>query len=180
MIVRQASPSDLDQIGRIYQDLKRDGMSDAQKAKLGFVQGRMDAAGMAKRLEKSLGALVAVDDDIVGAAFYDWTPQATDMQSPVIGLAQYVATHKLDPQRVIMYGPLAVADSASGRGVARALVDAVISAAKDNGATEVIAMVDTRNSRSMGLHEHLGFRIVHRYDYDSRPYLVYGRGVHED
>lgn len=55
---------------------------------------------------------------------------------------------------------IVVGESARGTGVGRAMYESVFERARERGASEVTAEVNTRplNARSIAFHEHLGFR----------------------
>lgn len=57
-----------------------------------------------------------------------------------------------------------VADSARGRGVGRALMEAVIASAAEGGIWTIHAGMFPENAASMALHDRLGFRPVGRFE----------------
>jgi L-amino acid N-acyltransferase YncA len=57
-----------------------------------------------------------------------------------------------------------VAGSARGRGVGRALMEAVIASAGDGGIWTIQAGMFPENAASLALHERLGFRLVGRFE----------------
>jgi len=57
-----------------------------------------------------------------------------------------------------------VADGARGRGVGRALMEALLADAKARGIWTVHAGMFPENAASVALHERLGFRVVGRFD----------------
>ncbi len=57
-----------------------------------------------------------------------------------------------------------VAESARGRGVGRALMEAVIASAREGGIWTIWAGMFPENEASVGLHERLGFRLVGRFE----------------
>ena len=84
---------------------------------------------------------IAVDEDekILGVAFAQLRKEA---------LSQRPSAH---------FEVLVVAESAQGRGVARALMAATEEAVKDRGATTLTLNVFRNNARARGLYRHLGF-----------------------
>ena len=57
-----------------------------------------------------------------------------------------------------------VAESARGRGVGRALMEAVVASAQATGIWTIHAGMFPENSASVGLHQSLGFRLVGRFE----------------
>jgi L-amino acid N-acyltransferase YncA len=57
-----------------------------------------------------------------------------------------------------------VAESARGRGVGRALMDAVVASAAEDGIWTIQAGMFPENAASLALHESLGFRFVGRFE----------------
>jgi L-amino acid N-acyltransferase YncA len=57
-----------------------------------------------------------------------------------------------------------VAESARGRGVGRALLEAVATSAADGGIWTLHAGMFPENTASLALHERLGFRVVGRFE----------------
>ena len=57
-----------------------------------------------------------------------------------------------------------IAESARGRGVGRALMEAVIASAEAGGIWTIQAGMFPENAASLALHERLGFRLVGRFE----------------
>ena len=57
-----------------------------------------------------------------------------------------------------------VAEDARGRGVGRALMEALIASARDRGIWTIQAGMFPENAPSLALHEGLGFRLVGRFE----------------
>ena len=57
-----------------------------------------------------------------------------------------------------------IAESARGRGIGRALMDALIASADAGGIWTIQAGMFPENAASLALHERLGFRLVGRFD----------------
>ncbi len=57
-----------------------------------------------------------------------------------------------------------VAESGRGRGIGRALMEAVIASAVDGGIWSIQAGMFPENAASVALHERLGFRLVGRFE----------------
>jgi len=57
-----------------------------------------------------------------------------------------------------------VAENARGRGVGRALMEAVLASAREGGLWTIHAGMFPENTASVALHERLGFRLVGRFE----------------
>ena len=61
-----------------------------------------------------------------------------------------------------------LAENARGRGVGRALMEAVLASAREGGLWTIHAGMFPENTASVALHERLGFRIVGRFEWIAR------------
>ena len=57
-----------------------------------------------------------------------------------------------------------IAESARGRGIGRGLMEALIAGAEAGGVWTIQAGMFPENAASLALHEHLGFRLVGRFE----------------
>jgi GNAT superfamily N-acetyltransferase len=64
---------------------------------------------------------------------------------------------------------LFVSPSFRGKGVAKNLMDNLLAAAKDDGATKVALQVDNENGAALALYQSMGFRMHHKFVYRVLP-----------
>ena len=64
---------------------------------------------------------------------------------------------------------LFVTPSFRGKGVAKNLMDNLLAAAKDDGATKVALQVDNENGAALALYQSMGFRMHHKFVYRVLP-----------
>lgn len=102
------------------------------------------------------GALIAVDDstgEIVGVNFYSDAPSDTQVKHPLTGVASSLQGFQEDgrideagyPIRFdnsMMYRPMAVADHASGKDLARKLIEGMVPIAQQRADARIISCVD--------------------------------------
>ena len=138
-MVRGVRPADVEAIQRIYADEVTSGLAS-------FEEEPPDVAEIASRIahvgELGLPYLVAADDgtgDLLGFGYC----------APYRPRAAY---------RFTVEDSVYVAPDARGRGVGRALVEALLTACTAAGVREVIAVIaDTGDPASIALHRRLGF-----------------------
>lgn len=85
-----------------------------------------------------------------------------EIDGMVAGYASYGHFRAWPGYRFTVEHSVYVADGAQGRGVGRALLEALIARARDAGKHAMIAGVEAGNTASIALHSSLGFREVGR------------------
>lgn len=137
MIVRDAVAGDLPGVRDIYNAAVRDTTAIWNEVQVD-VANRAD--WMAARVGQGYPVLVACDGDAVlgYATFGDWRPH--------------------DGYRATVEHSVYVASDARGRGVARALMMALIDRARGCGKHVMVGAVEAGNAPSLALHRSLGFR----------------------
>lgn len=91
--------------------------------------------------------LVAADDDGAG---------------PVIGFATHSPLRPHPGYRETAEDSIYLAEAARGRGLGRALLEALVTAAAGAGMHSLIGMIEGSNAASIALHERCGFAVVGR------------------
>ena len=136
MLIRDATPDDAAAIAAIYNEAVRTSTAILMEGEVG-VENRVQ--WMAARQALGYPVLVAeAGGAVLGyAAFGDWRP--------------------FDGFRGTVENSVYVAPQARGRGVALALLAALIPRARDCGKHVIVAAITSENAASLRLHEKLGF-----------------------
>jgi phosphinothricin acetyltransferase len=136
--IRTMTPSDWPAVEAIYAEGIEGGTATFETSPPGY--GSFDASHHAEH------RLVAVDDGrVVG-----WVALApTSARACYAGVAE---------------SSVYVAESARGRGVGRALMEALLAGAAAGGIWTIHAGMFPENTASVALHEALGFRLVGRFE----------------
>ena len=137
MIVRPATPADLPALTSLYNDL---GVATTASYDLAPVSETERADWLSVHTDHGWPVLVALDaGEVIGYAAYGaFRPKA--------GYAHTVehSVYVRDPNR----------------GAGRALMDALIAIAREQGVHAMVCLVDAENTASIAFHEHLGFATV--------------------
>jgi L-amino acid N-acyltransferase YncA len=138
--VRPATNADIPAITRIYADAVAHGTAS-------FELAAPDAAEMARRMQELT----------VGGFPY----LAADLDGALAGYA-YAGPYRARPAyRFTVENSAYVAPEAQGRGVGRALLQALIEAAEMRGYRQMIAVIgDSQQTASVALHAALGFAVI--------------------
>lgn len=186
-----ASIDDSEAISSLLQAAKRGGLAPSQRIKLGYVQGDMSLGLVRRRFERGFGALIAVDDstgEIVGVNFYSDAPSDTQVKHPLAGVASSLQGFQEDGRideagypirfdNTMMYGPMAVADHASGKDLARKLIEGMVPIAQQRADARIISFVDNANSASIAVHRWVGLSSLTEFEFEGRPYTLFSRNV---
>ncbi|QNV38630.1 GNAT family N-acetyltransferase [Rothia terrae] len=176
---RIAEEKDVNHIVDILHAAARVDASQEERSSQGFVQGRMGKEGIEQWIladSPVRGAVVAhnkMDDSIIGVCFF--SPVPTEIAGPPVvqGIAQAVAdSADIDAAKALAYGPLAVRDVFSGRGLAKHMIAFIAGVARDHEKTHIVASVEDANQKSLGMHEHLGAERIGSFEREGRPYSV--------
>ena len=82
----------------------------------------------------------------------------------IVGWTTLAPTSSRDCYAGVAESSVYIAEGARGRGVGRALMEAVIASAEAGGIWTIQAGMFPENTASLTLHERLGFRLVGRFD----------------
>lgn len=174
-----AEEKDIDHIVDILHTAARVDASEEERSTKGFVQGRMGKEGIEQWISAESpvrGAVVArntMDDSVVGVCFF--SPVPTEIAGPPVvqGIAKAVAeSADVNAAQALAYGPLAVRDVFSGRGLAKHMIATIAGVARGYGKTHIVASVEDANQKSLGMHEHLGAQRIGSFEREGRPYSV--------
>lgn len=174
---RPATAQDAEQVTAILHAAARPGASAEERATKGFVQGRMGLDGVTSWITADAahrGAMLAEENGVVvGVLFYSPLPHKLVGPPIVVGIVSAVQSHAdLLAEKSLAYGPLAIADSHSGQGLAKALIAAVADQAHKAGFTHIVASVEDANRKSAGMYQHLGAETIGAFERDGRTYAV--------
>ncbi|GAA2149003.1 hypothetical protein GCM10009760_41710 [Kitasatospora kazusensis] len=169
--IRRAVAADRAGVLALIDGARGDGLSAAERAERGFVQGHFDEAKLAA-MEATTGIYVAEEDGrIAGAALTGAASSVQDGGPPrlTVDAAQRAG---LAPDRCYLYGPVVVDPSFRGRGVVRNLlraVDAHLGERFDHG----VLFVEQSNLKSLAVHRHLGMHEAAEFAVADRRYTVF-------
>ncbi|MDO5662280.1 MAG: GNAT family N-acetyltransferase, partial [Brachybacterium sp.] len=89
-------------------------------------------------------------------------PSADGAGEDVLGFASFGPLRPYDGYRYTAEDTVHLRHDALGRGIGRALLEALIVRARDAGMHSMIGMIEASNAASIGLHERVGFQQVGR------------------
>jgi ribosomal protein S18 acetylase RimI-like enzyme len=171
MLTRKAVIADRTEVLALIDGARGEGLSAAERAEQGFVQGRFDEHKLAA-MEATTGIYVVEEDGrIAGAALTAAASSLLDEGPPRLTMEAAVRAG-LPADRSYLYGPVVVAPSFRGRGVVRSLlraVDAHLSDRFDHG----VLFVEQSNHKSLAVHRRLGMREVAEFAVADRNYTVF-------
>ncbi len=147
-----------------------EGLSSAERAERGFVQGAMNDDVLA-RFQEDPGVFVAEEDGELAGFAMTSVPGAVSSGPPKLAV-DAVAGGARAPRRPFLYGPAAVDPRWQGRGALTAMLTALcreLMGRFDRG----IAFVEVANEKSLAVHRHYGMTEAARFHHDERPYLVF-------
>jgi ribosomal protein S18 acetylase RimI-like enzyme len=168
---RKALAADRARVLALIDGARGAGLSAAERAEQGFVQGRFDDDKLAL-MEAGTGIYVVEQDgQIAGAALTAAASSELDEGPPRLTREAAVRAG-LASDRFYLYGPVVVDPSFRGRGVVRRLlqaVDADLGELFDHG----VLFVEQSNHKSLAVHRHLGMREVAEFAMADRRYTVF-------
>lgn len=168
--IRLSGPADRAAILELLASARGDGLSEAEKAEQGFVQGNMDEALLA-RFQAGTGVFVAEEDSEPAGVAVTSEPGAVNGGPPK--RAADVALDALGaPTRLFLYGPAAVDRRFQGRGVLTMLL-VELSRRLSGRFEQGIAFVETANIKSLAVHRHYGMSELGRFEHRQREYVVF-------
>lgn len=77
----------------------------------------------------------------------------------------------------MMYGAMAVADHATGHGLAHKLIEGMFPIARRRGDACIISFVDNANSVSQAMHNKVGLNVLAEFKFQGRPYTLFSHNV---
>lgn len=168
--VRRSDAADRPTILALMQQLRGVDLSDEERARLGFIQGRMDD-DMLAGMQRGTGVFVAeVDGELAGFAV-TFTPDMAVSGPP----RQLVETLAGEPGaslvRRFLYGPAGVDPRFQGHGVLRMLL-ATIGRELADRFDQGILFVEKANEKSLAVHRHLGMTATGEFSFAGRRYVV--------
>lgn len=137
MIIRKATPADLPEISRIYADSVLNGVASYELV-------APDAAEMEKRMAA------------ITANGYPYLV-ADDGDGVILGYAYASAFRTRPAYRWLVEDSIYLAPEARGRGVGRALLEALIGACETLGFRQMMAVIGGGHPASIAVHQKAGF-----------------------
>lgn len=168
--VRRSDATDRPAILALMRRMRGTGLSAEERAREGFIQGRMDDEMLAG-MQAGTGVFVAeVDGDLTGFAV-TFTPDMAVSGPP----QRLIETLDEQPQqsriRRFLYGPAGVDPRFRGHGILRALLGAIgreFVGRFDQG----VLFVEEANEKSLAVHRHYGMHTIGDFTFRDRPYVV--------
>ncbi|MFM1724357.1 MULTISPECIES: N-acetyltransferase family protein [Rhodococcus] len=165
--VRRSGPRDREAILALMKASRGDGLSAAERAERGFVQGNMDE-DVLTRFEEGTGVFVAEEGGALAGFAMTSEPGAMSSGPPRLA----VDAVGEGAGRLFLYGPAAVDPRYQGRGVLTMLLTALSRELRDRFALGV-AFVEAANAKSLAVHRHYGMTEAATFVFDSRDYCVF-------
>ncbi|MFI5610122.1 GNAT family N-acetyltransferase [Amycolatopsis sp. NPDC051903] len=169
ILVRKAGPADRPAVLALLDGARGLGLSPAERAAQGFVQGSFDEEKLA-RFETTTGVYLAEDDgsELAGVALTS-PAEGADGGPPRLTIETARAAGLTDG--VFLYGPVAVDPAHRGQGVVRRLLAGV--AEHLAGYEAGVLFVERANEKSLAVHTHLGMTLLGDYTVAGRAYAVF-------
>lgn len=172
--VRQVTPADFAWIVALMRANSRDAVPADERASRGFVQGRTDEDGLARRLALGPGMWLAeVGGQRAGVALASAADAYPD--GPAGGAVE-LARREFAGARLFLYGPVVVATEFRRRGVLTHIVNRMLA---DTAADfdYAIAFAEVENPVSVTVHEHLGFRNLGTFTARDREFAAFAHAT---
>ena len=165
--IRQLTLEDVSGATDIFHANARENLTPAQRERSGFVQGKIDAAMIAARVDGP-ASVVALSDGVgVGVVL---TAGADEYKQGPPGLA-VEAVRAAGLSDFYLYGPAVVEERYRGKGVLRAMKDESIRIAAEHGKYKwAVGFVEHSNAASMAAHEKTGWQSVATFEFKGRQY----------
>jgi L-amino acid N-acyltransferase YncA len=165
-----SGPTDRAAILALLTAARGDGLSEAERAERGFVQGRMDDTLLA-RFQEGTGVFVAEEDGVLAGVAVTSEPGAVTAGPPG-RTAELARQHLGSSVRMLLYGPAAVDRRFQGRGILSRLLGELSRALGDRF-DRGVAFVESANAKSLAVHRHYGMTELARFTSGEREYLVF-------
>ncbi len=147
-----------------------EGLSPAERAERGFVQGTMDDQVLA-RFQEDTGVFVAEEDDVLAGFAMTSLPGVVSSGPPKLAVDAVTGGARA-PRRPFLYGPAAVDPRFQGRGALTAMLTALCRELRgrfDLG----VAFVELANEKSLAVHRHYGMTEAASFHHAEREYVVF-------
>ncbi|MDN5914140.1 MAG: GNAT family N-acetyltransferase [Pseudonocardia sp.] len=168
--VRRSDAADRPAILALMRRMRGTDLSDEERARQGFIQGRMDDEMLAG-MQRGTGVFVAeVDEELAGFAV-TFTPEMAVSGPPQRLIDTLDERPEPSPVRRFLYGPAGVDPRFQGHGILRALLGAIrreFVGAFDQG----VLFVGEANEKSLAVHRHYGMSTIGDFTFRDRPYVV--------
>ncbi|CAM2918573.1 GNAT family N-acetyltransferase [Prescottella defluvii] len=167
LTVRRSGPQDREAILALMNASRGDGLSAAERAERGFVQGSMGEDDLA-RFQEGTGVFVAEEDGTLAGFAMTSEPGAATSGPPRLA----VDAVGEGSGRLFLYGPAAVDPRFQGRGVLTKLLAALSRELRDRFDLGV-AFVEAANAKSLAVHRHYGMTEAATFVFAGRDYFVF-------
>ena len=156
----------------LFAEAQGSDLSEEERSRTGFVQGRMDETVLA-RFQADLGVYVARDGSVLAGLWAVSTP-APGMQGPPAEMIKAVqhALPEMPLATMFMSGPIAVARHYQGQGIMSMLLHRLCEDLRGRYALGV-SFVEAANHKSLAVHRHYGMQEVTTFLFAGRQYLVF-------
>lgn len=168
----KTTAADQNQILSLLNSAKGEGLSTAERAKSGFVQGRMDA-DLVTKFQADLGVYAVKDNENLIAVAFASRVGITD-KGPIV-LASEQVLQKMDTLKasdIFQYGPVVVASQYKGKGLLTALLLHLCSLFQ-NDFKKGLAFVEEANALSMNIHTHYFGEPFDTFRFQDRKYYTF-------
>jgi GNAT superfamily N-acetyltransferase len=171
--VRRSRPADHPAILSLMDKARGAGLSEEERARRGFVQGRLDGELLA-RFQQGPGIFVADEAGELAGFAITSEPGGLPPRHPASAAVAAVeeAAEGRDLGRLFLYGPVAVDERFQGRGILTRLLTALSRALKEDFDLAV-AFVETANERSLSVHRHYGMTEAAHFEVGERTYAAF-------
>lgn len=175
--VRPMSAADVAAVAQLYRMNSRAELSAQERAAQGFVQGQFTTDRLLDVAHQQRGFVAEIDGRVAGVTIIHFADDfaAAGAEKPPVAAVRVAREAEL--HKPLLYGPAVVSGEFRRRGVLRALVDAVLTAAATAGYEAVVAFIEQENTVSAAAHERLGWRRIGGFTFDGREYDVVSRAV---
>lgn len=170
IIVRRSGPDDRPAILALMRAARGEGLSAAERAERGFVQGAMDDQVLT-RFQEGTSVFVAEEDGALAGFAMTSPPGAVSSGPPKLAVDAITGGTRA-PRRPFLYGPTAVDPRFQGRGVLTAMLAALCRELRDEF-DRGVAFVEAANEKSLAVHRHYGMTEAARFHHADREYLVF-------
>ncbi|MET9894323.1 GNAT family N-acetyltransferase [Streptomyces sp. NPDC006465] len=179
MDYRHAVAADAPAMAELFAANHYDALTEQERAKQGFVQGGLDADTLRSMAED--GSLLVADDDgrlagLLGLACPENVPSPPPPIQALLDAQDSLEWQgrPLRSTRFLLYGPVVVAATYRGKGVARGLFTAALQAASGR-ADVMVAFIELANQASWRVHvDGFGMTPLGKFAIGHRAYGVVG------